>query len=408
MRLKILFLISGWCMMLSSETVFAEDVMLWKQWLSDQVDQHPTMISALESLNAARSQIDGASQPLYNPKLESELEREGDSDNFRFGIKQKIDWRDKRGARTQQFKLSGKRAEWTYQSLRQKQLAETLISLVEWRIAYQKAEISRVQESHLTQLVDIIQQRHQAGDLSQIETELAYMALSQRLKSTADAESKLIIVRAQLVSLLPTWNQDSKYSVIPDSFWHWSNTTSIEKLSRKHPDVAGAEIHWQALNAETELTRLEQHSDPSFGINVGRQEDESSVGLTFSIPLNVRNDFSANTRTVAHRALSAESSFRALYLQRLNLIKASQKVALEYDKRYQRWKSLTNSRPSDSSNLLKKQWRIGDISTTDYIQILNQRSEGLLAGIELEKEWRLSYIEFIKNAGIISDAITSL
>jgi outer membrane protein TolC len=408
MRLKILFLISGWCIMLSSETVFAEDLKLWKQWLSDQVDQHPTMVSELESLNAARSQLDGASQPLYNPELESELEREGDSNNYRLGIKQTFDWRDKRGARTQQFQLSGIRAKWRYQSLRQKQLAETLTSLVEWRIAYQRAKISRTQESHLTQLVDIIQQRHQAGDMSQIETELAYMALSQRLKSTADAEATLKLARAKVVTYLPAWNQDSTYSVIPDSFWQWSNTKSIEQLSREHPDVAGAETLWQVLNAETELTRLEQHADPSLGINVGRQENESSVGLTFSIPLNVRNNFSANTRAVAHRALSAESSFRALFLQQLNLIKASQEVVFEYETRFKRWQNLTKSRPSDSSNLLKKQWRIGDLSTTDYIQILNQRSEGLIAGIELEQEWRLAYIEFIKNAGIISDAITSL
>ena len=111
---------------------------------------------------------------------------------------------------------------------------------------------------------------------------------------------------------------------------------------------------------------------------------------------------------MAHRALSAESSFRALFLQQLNLIKASQEVVFEYETRFKRWQNLTKSRPSDSSNLLKKQWRIGDLSTTDYIQILNQRSEGLIAGIELEQEWRLAYIEFIKNAGIISDAITSL
>jgi outer membrane protein TolC len=366
------------------------------------------MVSELESLNAARSQLDGASQPLYNPELESELEREGDSNNYRLGIKQTFDWRDKRGARTQQFQLSGIRAKWRYQSLRQKQLAETLTSLVEWRIAYQRAKISRTQESHLTQLVDIIQQRHQAGDMSQIETELAYMALSQRLKSTADAEATLKLARAKVVTYLPVWNQDSTYSVIPDSFWQWSNTKSIEQLSREHPDVAGAETLWQVLNAETELTRLEQHADPSLGINVGRQENESSVGLTFSIPLNVRNNFSANTRAVAHRALSAESSFRALFLQQLNLIKASQEVVFEYETRFKRWQNLTKSRPSDSSNLLKKQWRIGDLSTTDYIQILNQRSEGLIAGIELEQEWRLAYIEFIKNAGIISDAITSL
>ncbi len=393
--------------MLPSETVFAEDARLWKQWLADQVDQHPLMVAAQETLNATRSSLEASRQPLYNPELESELEREGDDDNYRLGLNQTIDWWDKRGARTQQAQFFSQSAAQTYQALRQKQLAQTLDALVQWRIAAKKSIITQRQESQLTQLLKVIQQRQQTGDMSQVDAELAYMALSQRLKSSADAEANLRRAEANLTMLLPTWQQNLALSTIPDSFWQWQTNNGVEQLSRQHPEVAAADLHWQASKADAELTRRKQHADPTFGINVGRQNDESSVGLTFSMPLNVRNNFSAETRAASQEALSAESLFRAAYLQRLQLIKGSQAVVLEYEKRYQRWQSLIKSHPTDRSDLLEKQWRTGDLSATDYVQILNQRAEGLIAGIELEREWKLAFIEFLTQSGVIADAITS-
>ena len=59
MKIKILFLISGWCMILPSQTVSAEDAMLWKRWLITQVEQHPSILAAQETLNTAQSSAEG-------------------------------------------------------------------------------------------------------------------------------------------------------------------------------------------------------------------------------------------------------------------------------------------------------------------------------------------------------------
>jgi len=407
MRVKILFLISGWCMILPSQTVSAEDAVLWKRWLVTQVEQHPSMVAAQETLNAAQSSAEGARQPLYNPELETELEREGSDDNYRLGLKQTVDWWDKRGALAQKGQFFAQNAEQVYEAMRQQQYSETLTALVQWRIAQKKSVITQQQETQLSQLLEVIQQRQQTGDMSQVDAALAYMALSQRLKSTADAEADLRRAEANLTRLLPTWQQNMTLSSIPDPFWQWHSNNGAEQLSRQHPDVVAADMRWQALKANTVLAQRQQHADPSFGVNVGRQNDENTVGMTFSVPLTVRNNFSAQARAASQEALSAESSFRATYLQRLHLIKGSQAVVSEYEKRYQRWQSLIKSHSTDSSDLLEKQWRTGDLSATDYIQILNQHAEGRIAGIELEQEWKITFIEYLTQSGVIAHAITS-
>ena len=46
-------------------------------------------------------------------------------------------------------------------------------------------------------------------------------------------------------------------------------------------------------------------------------------------------------------------------------------------------------------SLLQKQWKVGDISTTEYLLTLQQRTEGLLAGIELEQEYQFALIQLL-------------
>jgi hypothetical protein len=52
-------------------------------------------------------------------------------------------------------------------------------------------------------------------------------------------------------------------------------------------------------------------------------------------------------------------------------------------------------RGENSENLLQKQWNIGDISTSEYLLTLQQRTEGLIAGIELEQDYNLSIIQLL-------------
>ena len=57
---------------------------------------------------------------------------------------------------------------------------------------------------------------------------------------------------------------------------------------------------------------------------------------------------------------------------------------------------------ASSADLLNKRWEAGDINTSDYLLALNQRAEGLQAGIQLEKQFKLAEISFVLSMGQLS------
>ena len=74
----------------------------WDAWLASQVQQHPDVLAAREQWLGSNASADAVEQPIYNPELSTDLERNGDDDNYRVGVQQTIDWWDRRGARRQQ------------------------------------------------------------------------------------------------------------------------------------------------------------------------------------------------------------------------------------------------------------------------------------------------------------------
>ena len=57
---------------------------------------------------------------------------------------------------------------------------------------------------------------------------------------------------------------------------------------------------------------------------------------------------------------------------------------------------------SNSGELLKRQWKTGDLSTSQYLQALKQRIEGIQAGIVLDEESKLASINWLYNSGQIN------
>ena len=113
------------------------------------------------------------------------------------------------------------------------------------------------------------------------------------------------------------------------------------------------------------------------------------------MPLNIRNNFSLQYKAANQQAIAAESSYLAAVRKQKFAIQASKLALNEYDNRYKRWRTLMQGRGENSESLLQKQWKVGDISTTEYLLTLQQRTEGLLAGIELEQEYQFALIQLL-------------
>ncbi|MBL4941261.1 MAG: TolC family protein [Colwellia sp.] len=378
-------------------------------WLVQQINQHPDIISAQASLKAAFSSAEGQKKALYNPELSTDVAREGDFTNFTVGISQTIDLWDKRAVRSLQADASLQLAQQNFNYLVQEKTAQALQAIITWQAANKLAVIAAAQEQQLGTLLDLVAKLQKVGDLGQVDAELTFLSLSQTLNETAQAQVRLKQAQAQLAELLPDWTP--KMKVFPAQglpLANQQNSIIMQQWLAQHPLVLAAKAQWQANKGNAQQAQLTTKADPTIGLNAGKDGGDNSIGLTFSMPLNVRNNFSAEARAANQQAIAAEANYRAVFRQQKFAIQASLDTLNTYQKSYQRWSTLMQGRGKRSENLLQKQWQSGDMSTTQYLLALQQRASGLNAGIELQSQFKLSQIDWLLQVGQINNAVKLL
>lgn len=377
----------------------------WANWLTSQVQQHPDVLAAREQWLGVNARADATGRPLYNPELSTELERSGSDTNFRIGVQQTIDWWDKQDANTHQATYLRVEAEAMYRQQVLDKTFEALTALINWHSANEIASITQTQQKQLNKLLELVESRLQAGDLGSIDAELTFLSLSQQLAQAADVDAELrkteLVVRELLLQWTPSQNG------IPDEFWPDDFQSIQNKELLKLPSVSSARARWQSMEEASEVARLSAKAEPTIGLGVGRDGGENALGLSFSMPWNIRNDYSADVRVANQAELEAEARFHSVYRKQQYVLQGAEAVWKSYDKQYRQWQSLVRGRLEKSAELLERQWRSGDLSTTDYLLALNQRSESLLAGIELEKQTRLAFAEVLKQSGYLLTEVVS-
>jgi len=379
-------------------------------WLAQQVNQHPEIVAAKETMNAAFSRAEGRKKALYNPELATDYAREGIYNNFSVGINQTIDWSNKRSIRTQQANVSLIVAQQRFNYLVQAKIAQALQALITWQAAKEQADIALSQEKQLDSLLNLVTEREKAGDLGQVDVELTFLSLSQRLNNTAQAQVQLKRTTAKVKELLPDWTPDKH--ILPAQGLTIANDQSSAVIKKQwleqHPLIMEAKAQWQMSKDEAQLALLATKADPTIGVSVGQVDNDNAFGLTFSMPLNIRNNFSAEARAANQQAIAAESNFRAIFRKQKFSIQASTDTLAAYKKHYQRWQQLMQGRGERSKDLLQKQWQSGDMSTTEYLLALQQRADGLNAGIELKSQFYLSQVDWLLKIGQVNLVLDQL
>lgn len=375
----------------------------WGYWFRSQISEHPDIIAAKEQMYAALSMADSLEQPLYNPELDTGYEREGRDNNYSVGVRQRLDWWGKRDTRKQQAVFGRTAARKAYELALQQKSAEALQALVEWNVARQESVLALQQEQQLTTLLDLVRGRQKSGDIGQVDVEMAFLGLSQKLNNAARAQARIRQAEARLQELLPDWSVAR--ARIPEGLWTPGAGTDVTRWVDQHPSVVAARAEWQVMKKRAALARLKGKAEPTVGLSAGKSTGSTIVGVTLSIPLNVRNNFNAETRAAGKQALAAEAGYRAVRRKQLAAVRASMTVLEEYRKRYERWRSLMQGRAESSGRLLEKQWQHGDLGTTEYLLALQQRNEGLVAGIELHSRFQGARIEWLLQTGQMENAL---
>lgn len=372
-------------------------------WFEQQINKDPQVIRARAQLNASRYQANALNKVIYNPEISAGFEKEGSFNNYSIGLSQTLDAWDKRGANTRLGELRFYAQQQKLLSLLEDKKAAALSALVVWQSAKRSADLAMAQERRLQTLLQELKNKQAAGLNSALDAELIYLNLSQVFKQISEYQIALKGAQLKVLELLPDW---TPAHAKPSPFVFNTHEYAFKaEWVLQHPKVQLAKAQWRAQSALASLTRSEAKADPTIALNAGKNGDDNRLGVSVSMPLHVRNNYQDSIKAAYATVNAAEADYQAIYRKQLFLAKSHferLQVAQEY---YQKWQELTDQRLTSSAELLNKRWQAGDINTSEYLMALNQRAQGLFAGVELEQEYKLAQISFSLAMGQLSNVI---
>lgn len=359
------------------------------------LQDNPRLQAARAAVDAAQAGTRAAGQPLYNPELEIGAEQ-AESDTISIGVRQAIDWADKRGARhgIAAFEAEGASAE--FEATRQQLIAELLLALGRHYTTDALDQLAQQRVDLMQRFLALAEKRRQAGDLNQVELDLARLAhtrsLLQRAQTSAartDAEQALVAVTG---AARQSWPALPGGLPEPMSF---DAQTALDGL----PELQAQRARIAAAQSTVTLRKREQRPDPSIGLRAGREDSERLVGLSLSIPLYIRNGFRAETQAANAQLIAAHQTGLDAYRRaQARLTSATARYRVTYDA----WAAWEHSgQPSQSSQLalLERLWQAGELSTADYLLQLNQTLDTRTSALELRGQLWRSWFDWLAASG---------
>jgi cobalt-zinc-cadmium efflux system outer membrane protein len=351
------------------------------------LDGNPGVQAAQAALNAAQARARAADQPLYNPQLALDLEQ-AEEDTQALGLSQALDWADKRGARAEVAEFKQDEAGAELVATGQKLALELLSVLTRFQTVQALAQLTQRRADLMQRFAFVSQQRLQAGDLNQMDLEVARLAYAQARLQNAQAVSDMIEARQALIAL--TGYADRRWPVLPMKLPTVEQDASeLKPLLNDLAIVRAQRARIAAAQSMIQLRVRQRRPDPIIGLRGGREEDETLVGLNLSLPLFVRNTFSAEVDAANAKLIQAQQQARNAYRRaRARFVSALSQYRVIHRAWFE-WKRIGQQSLRNQIELLKRLWRAGELSTTDYLVRLNQALDTQASAIELHgRAWQ--------------------
>lgn len=358
-------------------------------FIVDRISSHPDMLAAKADIQSAKAALRAAGQAIYNPQIEFDYEDTSVTTQS-VGISQTIDWGDQQGSRNLLANARLNKALANYEMSTQAFIKKLLGGFAEFQTGSELAGLSRQTLQLMQEFRQIAEQRYQAGDLNQVELNLARLAYNQALMEQAStlsnatqAQESLRAILGSLPESLPVLPEQ-----LPPPVLQQDLETFLQKLPVIRAQLAGVEI----ARKQVELRKSEKAWDPTISVRAGSEDDESLVGFNLSIPLNIRNSYSAEVDAAQQDLISRQQRTQLAYRDaRGRLIVTTER----YKNLLNAWNSWReNSRNSVEQQLvlIKQLWQAGDISASDYLLQLKQALETQAAGLELRNQlWQVAF-----------------
>ena len=339
-------------------------------WISGVLSHNPELQAAQAGVDAAAAHVRAAGQPLFNPELEFDFES-AEADTATGGINQTIDWADKQGARGAVADSERAVVLAELNGRRQALAADLLRALAESQSAAAVLRISEHQAQLMNRFAHLAEQRRLAGELGQVELDLAHLAAADAELGLSDAREQLIRAQQALTALGASNPADwpalsGKLPELP------AGRLDTDALLAGLPSLQAARAQVMAAQASVQLSVREKRPDPTLGVRAGMEDSEPLAGITLSVPLYVRNNYRAEVDVANAELIRAQRAADSLQQQaRAGLVAAAQ-IYRNAQRAWDSWQSSGAQRLSQRTELLDRLWQAGELGTTDYLVQLQQ------------------------------------
>ncbi|MBT8430321.1 MAG: TolC family protein, partial [Gammaproteobacteria bacterium] len=250
----------------------------------------------------------------------------------------------------------------------------------------------------LKRFAEIARKRGRAGDLGEVEVELAQLAYAEGKMAAARVQADVADAGFTLYRI--TGSADTKGAALPRvPAMTLPVAGSPQELGGRHPAVRAARARAQTASAAVRQADLDRRADPTFGIKGGREDDENLIGLRLSIPLQFLNDFRADVD--AARSESVQATEDGAQVERTTQAQL-QAEQLRFEKLAAAWRVWENEgrgRLDARLKLLERLWRAGELATTDYLVQVQQTLDTESAGLALRRDLWGAWIAWLRAAG---------
>jgi len=368
--------------------------------IKSALEKHPRILAARAALQASIKRLKAARQAVYNPELELDTERTDINSSF-LQLSQTIDMGDQRGSLTNVAQAALIKAKADYE-LAVLQLQNDLVSAyIKYDTQLALSRLSGDVLKLMTEFMNIAELRNKAGDLNQVELDLAHLAHSEAVLNHAKVLSEVIFAREKLNAIfitLPT-TVPALHAELPQA----RLPGDIGKFMRTLPVVRSRKAEINIARNTVNLRRSEKRINPTVALRGGRDGSKSMVGLSLSIPLYVRNNYSAEIEVAQQKLIeSKQLGHQAFRDQRARILASTQRLKI-LSRAWLIWKKTGQSSISRQLESIKRLWRAGDINTSDYLVQLKQTLDTQVAGIELKNKLWNSTLEWLLVTASIDD-----
>ena len=360
---------------------------------------HPRVSAAQAAVAAASARVEAASRPIYNPELDAEYE-DAESRTRSIGINQTLDFGNKRSAREELATAERQTAVEELALIRQAVSTELLAALGGYDVATDLVEIASERKDLMARFRAVTNERRAAGDLSQVEEQLAQLAYmeasllhSQAVTEEVAAEQDLVRLSGAILPPPPEIPSD----YIPVTF----TESSIDSTLTGLPSVRVAQARIAAFRSSVVVRQRERRADPTIGLFAGREGQDDLVGVRFSIPLQVRNRYRAEvdaaTADLEVVVQSVDDQYRQL---RAELVASAKRYEISLAA-WNEWLQVGSDSLELQIQVLEQLWSAGELSTTDYLVQLEQALDTQMAAVEQRGRLWADWIAWLAVSGQI-------